>query len=191
MDQGNHMRICRFVLLALVLGFALAPTLSAGLIGVTIGACWNTVYSGSATVDTSQCDGTTVGFTATSAVVADPGVEFQTQAGTRLVDFTDNTVTVRYLSFSGSPSPDLFIFTGLPGTITGLTLLTSNPLSVTTAFGPTSIGLLVGAPECCASSTVDVTYQIEGISTVPEPASIALVGIGFLLGGWFVRRRRS
>ena len=163
---------------------------SAGLIGANINACWNTVYFGAVTTDTAQCDAGTGGLTATSAVVVDPGVEFTTSAGNRLIDFKDTSVTVRYASFSGSASPDLFIFTNLPGPVTGLTLLTSNPLSITTAFTGNSIAVLIGAPECCTTSTAEVTYQINFASAaVPEPATYFVTGLG-LAALAFAKRHR-
>jgi hypothetical protein len=171
----------------LLLLVAVAGTASAGLLGANINVCWNTVYYGTVTTDTAQCDAATAGFTVTSATVIDPGVEFATSAGSRLVDFNDTSVTVRYTAYSGSPSPDLFIFTNLPGPVTGLTLLTSNPLSVTTAFTGSSIALLIGAPECCADSTAEVTYQVD-FSAVPEPASYFVTGLG-LAALAFARRR--
>ena len=111
----------------LLLLVTVAGTASAGMIGANINVCWNTVYLGTVTTDTAQCDAGTAGFTVTSATVINPGVEFTTSSGSRLVDFNDTSVTVRYTSFSGSASPDLFIFTNLPGQVTGLTLLTSDP----------------------------------------------------------------
>jgi len=162
---------------------------AAPLLGTTVNTCWNTVFNSAVTTDTGVCDLGTVGFASTSALIVDPGNEFSIGSG-RVVDFTDTTVTVRYNSFSGSPSPDLFIFTDLPSGITGLTLLTGNSLGVTTAFTTSSIALLVGSPECCPTSTAEVTFSIDyGSSSVPEPSTYLLGAAGLALTAALRRRR--
>lgn len=163
----------------------------AGLLGANIDACSNTVFFGSVTTDTSNCDfGFLEGFVATSAVLIDPGIEFSTLSGDRTVDFTDTTVTVRYNSLVISPSPDLFIFTGFPQGIIGVTLLTANPLAITTAFSGTSLALLISDPQCCGAATSSVTFQITLDSTVPEPVTVGLTGLG-LAALMALKRRRS
>lgn len=186
------MKLRQIVLLSVaVLLVGAGSSVSAGLLGANVNACWNTVYSGSVTTDTSACDTSTVGFGSTSATVVDPGVEFLVSGGSRWVDFTDTTVTVTYSFFSGSPSPDLFIFTDLPETVTGLTLLSTNGLSVTTEFSGKSLALLVGSPDCCSDSEVSVRYQIEtnGGSPIPEPGTYAMALVGLAAAG--VARWRS
>ena len=176
--------------LLLLLLVTMAGTASAGLIGSTINGCYNTSFNSTVTTDTAQCDSSTVGFPNPSALVADPGVEFTVSGGERLIDFNDTSVTIRYLAHNGSASPDLFIFSNLPGTITGLTLLTGNALSVTTAFTGTSIGLLVGAPLCCTTFNTEVTYQIEyGASAIPEPATFAISALGLAVLALLKRRQ--
>lgn len=167
----------------------LASNATAGLIGANINACWNTAYSSPVTTDTGQCDSGTAGFPNTSAVVVDPGVEFSIN-GLRDVDFTDNTVTITYKAFFGSPSPDLFIFTNLPGTITGLTLVGGDSLGITTAFTGTSIGLLIGSPECCTTFNTSTTFQVSfaEIAEIPEPSTVVLMGAGLLAAG-LIRKR--
>ena len=175
--------------LALVIVGLGSSSASASMLGATINTCWNSVYSGTVTTDTAQCNAATVGFSTTSAVVVDPGVEF-TIAGARDVDFSATTVTVRYSSFSGSSSPDLFIFSNLPGTVTGLTLLSSDQLGITTAFSGSTIGLLVSNPECCRTSTVSSVFAVEFGKAVPEPITATMLTLGTALAGLRFRRRR-
>lgn len=188
--EENHLKHILQLGLLLVLALGAQQSASAGLIGATIDGCTDSAYTGSVTTDTAACNSVNVGLTSPSAIVVDPGAEFFLGSTSRQVDFADNTVTVRYLSYSGSPSADLFIFTGLPGTISGLTLLTSNDLNVTTAFTGTSIGLLVNAPECCSDFTAESTFRIDyrTVSEVPEPGTFAAAGLGLALV-WLRRRR--
>ena len=165
--------------------FLLVHSASAGLLGTTIDACADTTRVGPASANPAACDLGTAQFTTTSALVVNPGVEF-TDGGIdfRNADFTDLTVSIIYGPGQGSNSPDLFIFYNLPGTITGLTLLTPDPLGIETAFTATSIGLLITNPQCCLEDTTTVTFQIEGLE-VPEPATFGLIGAGLgLLAFW-------
>jgi hypothetical protein len=144
--------------------------------------------------DTSKRNMGATGFSATSAVVVDPGVEFSASTGTRIVDFTDDGITIRYTNFSSSTTPDLYIFSGLPGTVRDMVLLTSNPLNVTTAFAGSSIAVLINSPTCCGTSTATVSYWIDFASPaaggVPEPATMLLAGLGLVVAGFSAQRRK-
>lgn len=161
---------------------------AASLVGSSIFGCTDSVFSGSVTTDTASCDSNPTSFESTETVV-DPGIEWTLGGANRAIDIGIDTISIIYTNFSSSPSADLFIFTGFSG-ITGLTLLTSNDLNVTTAFTSGAIGLLVNDPHCCTSSTATVTYRIEMTPQVPLPAGLmllptALAGLGFL------RRRKQ
>ena len=184
------MKLLSAVVLSLVFVGAGASTSSASMLGSTVNACWDTVFTGTVTTDTSVCDPGTVGFTTTSALVVDPGVEFTTGDGRRLVDFTGTTVTVQYSAFSGSPSPDLFIFS-LPGTVHGLTLLSSDALGITTAFSGSRFALLIGNPECCTTFSTSTTFGVDFTPRVPvpEPVTATLLTLG-MAGIATVRARR-
>jgi hypothetical protein len=179
----------RFLAPGLLLAAA-AGSAEAGMLGSTITACWDTAYnSGSVTTNTSECNGSTAGFTSAVSTVINPGVEFSTLANNRLFDFGDNTITITYISYASSPSPDLFIFTGLPAMITGLTLLSTNDLNITTAFDATSIGFLINNPHCCTTTTTSVVFQVES-NPIPEPAAYAGTALGLAAIGLARRRFR-
>lgn len=149
----------------------------ADLLGVTISGCTDSVYSGDVTADPAACTPNSAGFDGTSVVV-DPGIEFSIDSSRR-VDFTGDTVSLIYNSSHGSPSEDLFVFTDLiwrdnpNAIITGLELITPNPINVTSTFTDHAIGLLVNSP-LASSGDVTVTYRIQKI---PEPASLALFAL--------------
>jgi hypothetical protein len=164
---------------------SLLPAANASLIGQSVDFCFNGTRLGPVTTDTSEC--TSEG----SAVVVDPGVEF-VQAGSvgaiaRDVDLTADTISLIYSGVS-SGSPDLFILSNLnwgstPGSITGLTLLTADPLSVITMFTADTIGLLVTNPLVDAT----VTFRIE-TTHVPIPSMLPLFVLGLVV--MFARCKR-
>lgn len=145
---------------------------TAGLIGTSISQCANSVYSGSVTTDTAQCDPGTAQASPGTAVVG-AGVEFAIGSN-RLFDFSDNSLTVQYIQPVGSPSPDLFIF-DLEGAVTDFALTSLNPLNVTWSISGDRIGILINSP------LVDGTVVFRvGTSTVPEPPTVAIVSLALL-----------
>lgn len=165
------------------------PAQAASLLGQTFNYCTNSVYEGSVTLDPAACDWTVV-FTSGTATVADPLVEVNlVGSGTRTVNFGGNTITITYASV-GSPSDDLFVFTGFTG-LTGLTLASPDPLGITTVFNATSIGLQISNP---LEDGVVVFNVATAAGAVPEPASWAMMMFGFGAVGSAMRaakRRRG
>lgn len=162
------------VALALAGVVAAMPAHAAGLLGQTFNYCTNSVYSGSVTLNPAACDSTVVS-TSGTATVADPLVEVNlVGSGTRTVDFGGTTITITYANV-GSPSDDLFVFTGFTG-LTGLTLASADPLGITTVFNATSIGLQISNP---LENGVVVFNVATAAGAVPEPASWAMMLLGF------------
>lgn len=187
-SSGCFLVVIRIALLAIFFTSSTLPA-RASLVGVTISGCTDSAYnSGSVNTDPASCNSQAVSFD-TTAMVTDPGVEFSL-GSSRQIDFSSDTVSVIYDSGHGSPSPDLFIFTDLMWvgepevTISGLELLTTNDIEVTTAFTDHAIGLLVNAP-LASGTTTTVTYRIL---TVPEPSTICLIGLTIISLGLSWRR---
>jgi hypothetical protein len=183
--RGKHICIPGLFLSLLLF----ATNASASLLGVTISGCTDAAFPGVVTTDPNQCDPRSAGFN-TTAVVGD-GNEFQID-WSRRVNFTGDTVSLIYRSSHNSPSADLFVFTDLiwsdpTQVITGLELLTTNLINVTTAFDPNAIGLLVNSPLASSTDTV-VTYKIL-TSQVPIPAAVWLFGSALAGLGWMRRRK--
>lgn len=143
-----------------------------GLIGNTVSICADSVYTGTVSADPSSCDLGTAQPSPTSALVIDPGVEFTLMG--RAIDLADSTIMLSYAGVS-SASPDLYVFSDILPSISGLTLLTSNPLGITTAFTNHTIGLLVSNPRVDGT----VTFRIQ-FSQIPEPSILALMSFGFV-----------
>lgn len=165
-------------------GLFVSPMANASLIGTSVNLCSNLVFNN----NTVSADPLDCAISNGSSIIGG-GIEFLNVGFDRSIDLTGDTVSIIYNSFSGSPSPDLFILTDFAEIITGLTLLTPNLLNITIAFTNNAIGLLVNNPECCGQSVETVTFRIE-TATVPEPAPLALLGLG-LLGLGVIRRRRT
>ena len=170
------------ILMVFVITSMWVSSAHASLIGTTVTQCANTVYGGTVTTDIANCNLSTAQPTPTSAIIADPGVEFSLlNSGTRLFDFTDDTFTVTYNNV-GSPSNDLYIFE-FENIIANLTLLTPDPLGITTALNGNLLGILINDP----SAEGRVTF---GISAVPVPAAAWLFGSA-LLGFFGFSRRKA
>lgn len=164
------------------LAFA-AVSAHAGLVGNTVTQCANSVYAGVVTADPAACDLSTAQATPGAAVVG-AGVEFSIGLN-RLLDFSDNTLTITYIQPVGSPSPDLFVF-DLDIDVLGVSLASLNPLGVSFTFSGSSLGVLIGSP--LENGTVVLNIATAG--AVPEPTTLALVGAA-LLGIGAARRRRA
>jgi hypothetical protein len=163
---------------------AFATPAQAQLLGQTFDYCTNSVYSGTVTLDPSACDDSVV-FTRGSATVIDPGVEVNlVGTGTRTVDFNNTGFLVTYDGVS-SPSEDLFVFTGFEG-ITSLTLVSADPLDITTVFNSTAIGILINSP----LENGVVSFRVL-VNAIPEPATWAMMIGGFGLAGAALRRRAA
>jgi hypothetical protein len=152
----------------------------------------------SATVDIYNLNATSSSFTDASASVP------LTITGPAAVSLTD---TVTAGPISGVAAPGLNTYTGASGNSTVTTSIapadfssyeSATPQSLTfgavaangTYTGTAGFGVLFGG-SATAGGTVEVEYTYTPVPTVPEPASWALMMIGFGAMGGVLRRRRE
>jgi hypothetical protein len=178
----NHLvRLTAGLALALCSQFALA-----GLLGTTVTQCADTAYSGVVTADVTACNPGTVQPGPASALVG-AGVEFNI-AGNRFFDFGDDTLTISYVQPVSSASPDLIIFT-MEQAVTGITLVSANPLGLSWTFSGNQVGVLIGSP--LANGNVILRFGSQAVP-VPEPGSLTLAALAFLaMMAMASARRRS
>lgn len=181
-------------------------------LGVALSAA---LLLGAAAPADAQLTGGTVGlqyrFPDPSVIFADfgtavvgPGVEFPDQLGLFSVDVTDGMFVASFLVpavYPVSPIPGTgfggFFFYDAGGTLAAFTAATVNA-STTIAFDPARIFVfddvilidLQGVAVTQGSVLAIDVSQVPVVSTVPEPATVALVG-GGLLGVFGIRRRRT
>ncbi len=164
--------------------FVAQPAAASTLIGQTVDYCTDSTYAGAVSNDPALCDFGSV-FVAGTATI-DASVEIiLDQGGTRRLDFFTDTLDIIYEDV-GSFSPDLFVVTGFTAPISGITLISPNPLDVTWLYSGGALGVLVGAP--LENGIVTLKFSFDG-GMVPEPATWGMMIAGFGLVGFAARRR--
>ena len=166
------MKLGIYIAAGLAATSAAVPAKAAVLLGQDVTYCTDSTYSGLVSLNPANCSTSGVSAEGTTTIV-DPGVEI-TLGGDRFIDLSDDLITITY-QVTGSPSPDLFVLTGLSG-LTNLQSI-SDTLGVESVFSSSSIGFLIsGNP----SGPGTAQFRVNGASgAVPEPTTWAMMLIGF------------
>ena len=136
---------------------------------------------------------TGITLTPTTATIG-PGVEFIGIIGFMNFDFGASTLTltptVNGVGWGGFLN---YVFSGFDDLITGLSISSNSGFSGTVvtnfSFGPHSITLDMNAGGAADSRSILIFDIVSSASTVPEPSSMALIGLGLLGLGWNLRKK--
>jgi hypothetical protein len=183
--EMTGLRRCSILCLLALLGAA--PLQAGVIVGETINIRW--LFPNEATVLTSSGD----------VVVADPGVEWVPGLGVGDVDVGEGFITIENLTMGWTASQGFngFTFTDVFGTIPHFT---SFSLVSIEGFPPAVDPILSFTPDVLsvnfnASNTSNLgegtgALYTFAFTTVPEPTTMALLGIGLVVG-WVSRNRRN
>jgi hypothetical protein len=151
---------------------------------------------------TATCSDTQFGACSpASAVVVDPGIEFTQYAGLldidvlgSAVELSNSLASTLLLSQAGTLTIGNLHWTGTPQTIVGLVITSMTGVTGLTAsdlsFGANSVSVnLQGTAFAGPSGFALLTIQTRNAAVVPEPATLALLGLG--LAGLGLARRKQ
>jgi hypothetical protein len=156
----------RNILAACVVATGFSTSASASLVGETITANGGSISPNSATIG--------------------DGIEFTGLAGYLDFDFAANTLTLALdpVLTGWSGSVDLLTFSGFTSEITGFSIALNSgfarALVDNFSFTPNSLTLDMSSGQASPKATLVFNIQTAADAKVPEPATVALLGLGLL-----------
>ena len=199
--NGSNNRGRGFSLIFLVTALVMSLPAQASLIGDQINGCMKNPGVAQCALPVGGDGGF---FSSSTATVTDPGVEFSllTDYYDVLVDFQASSFTISIVNkyyTSGIPfssqlsTYDDLDFAGSPGGIIGLIERAGGTIPiVSTSFGPHSILVEQGqVPFTTIGEVFSTTFDIVTDSAIPEPATLALMGLGLVGIGFAGKKKRA